>query len=351
VLVVDETGFLKKGTKSVGVQRQYSGTAGRIENCQIGVFLAYASSKGRAFIDRALYLPKEWAADPARREEAGVPETVNFQTKGQLARTMLERAFTAKVPAAWVTGDEVYGGDGALRRWLEGERRRYVLAVRANEYLWTWEADRAPRQETVGAVAGRLPDESWVRCRAGAGAKGPRLYDWAVVVPRRDVPSGWSAWLLVRRSVSDPTELAYSFVFGPAGTALETMVQVAGRRWAIEEALEAAKGEVGLDQYEVRRWVGWYRHITLALVALAYLAATRAAAIRGAPDGAVSAGDKGGNGRGRPPADDRSRRAAPALSAALGRATAQRAGAALVALASAPPGPRTALPLPQTRRA
>jgi SRSO17 transposase len=290
VLVVDETGFLKKGTKSVGVQRQYSGTAGRIENCQIGVLLAYASRHGRAFIDRELYLPKEWAADPARRAEAGVPEAVSFQTKGQLARTMLERAFTAAVPAAWVTGDEVYGGDGALRRWLEGERRSYVLAVRANEHLWTWEPHRAPRQETVAAIAARRPAEAWMRISAGAGAKGPRWYDWAVVPQRRELPRGWGAWLLVRRSVSDPTDLAYYFVFGSAGTTVETMVEVAGRRWTIEETLEAAKGEVGLDQYEVRRWVGWYRHITLALLALAYLAVTRAQA--GGGETPVTAGPR-----------------------------------------------------------
>jgi SRSO17 transposase len=351
VLVVDETGFLKKGRQSVGVQRQYSGTAGRIENCQIGVFLAYASPKGRAFIDRQLYLPKEWAADLARREDAGVPETVNFQTKGQLARTMLECAFTAEVPAAWVTGDEVYGGDGALRRWLEEKRRSYVLAVRANEYLWTWPADRAPRQETVGAIAGRLPDDAWVRLSAGDGAKGPRLYDWAVMPQQREVPAGWKAWLLVRRSVNDPAELAYYFAFGPVGTTLDTVVRVAGRRWTIEEALEAAKGEVGLDQYEVRRWVGWYRHITLALVALAYLAATRAAAMQGAADGAASPVEKGGDDRGRPPAGHGPRGAALALSAALGRATTRGAGAALVALAPSPPSPRAALPLPQTSAA
>jgi len=280
VLVVDETGFLKKGTKSVGVQRQYSGTAGRIENCQIGVFLAYASHKGRAFIDRELYLPKEWTADRGRCDEAGVPETAEFHTKGQVARTMLERAFAAAVPAGWVTGDEVYGSDGALRRWLEAEHRSYVLAVRANEYLWTWHADHAPSQEAVGVIAARLPADAWTRLSAGDGAKGPRLYDWALLPQQRALEPGWGAWLLVRRSLSEPTELAYYVVFAPRETTRATMVQVAGQRWAIEEVIEAAKGEVGLDEYEVRRWVGWYRHITLALLAHAYLAATQAQAIR-----------------------------------------------------------------------
>jgi SRSO17 transposase len=276
VLVLDETGFLKKGRKSVGVQRQYSGTAGRIENCQIGVFLAYASRQGRAFLDRELYLPKEWAADGERRAEAAVPTEVTFQTKGQLARTMLARAFAAGVPHGWVTGDEVYGGDGGLRRWLEGEQQAYVLAVRANEYLWTWSAEAAPRQETVATITARLGEDAWVRRSAGDGTKGPRWYDWARVPQRRELPAGWGAWLLVRRSRTEASDVAYYFVFAPVETTPETMARVAGRRWSIEELFETAKGEVGLDQYEVRRWVGWYRHITLALLALAYLAATQA---------------------------------------------------------------------------
>jgi SRSO17 transposase len=276
VLVVDETGFLKKGAKSVGVHRQYSGTAGRIENCQIGVFLGYASARGYAFLDRELYLPKEWAADAPRRQEAAVPEGVAFQTKGQLAQRMLARALTAEVPHQWVTADEVYGGDGALRRWLEQEHQSYVVAVRANEYLWRWDAQTALHQETVAEIARKIDATQWIPLSAGDGAKGPRWYDWAVVPHLRETELGWGAWLLVRRSRSDPTDLAYYFVHGPADTTRETMVQVAGRRWTIEAGLEEAKGEVGLDQYEVRRWVGWYRHITLALLAHAYLVVTRA---------------------------------------------------------------------------
>jgi len=276
VLVVDETGFLKKGTKSVGVQRQYSGTAGRIENCQIGVFLAYASRKGRTFLDRELYLPKEWATDRARRQEAAVPETAEFRTKPQLARAMLERALDAGVPAAWVTGDEIYGGDRRLRLWLEESQVPHVLAVKSTEPLWTrtsW------RQVAAKTLAAGIADPDWERLSAGEGAKGPRVYDWARV-PIRALPEpGWDYWLLVRRSVADPTDLAYYVCFCPAGTPLGELVRVAGTRWAIEESFESAKGEVGLDHYEVRRWPGWYRHITLALLAHAYLTMTRAAAV------------------------------------------------------------------------
>src|SRR3954447_8013773 len=280
VLVVDETGFLKKGPKSVGVQRQYSGTAGRIENCQIGVFLAYASGKGRTFLDRELYVPQEWAADAERRQEAAVPDTVAFRTKPQLAQAMLERALDAGVPAAWVTGDEVYGGDRRLRVWLEERQMPHVLAVKRTEPLWTrtsW------RQVAAQTLAAEVPAEEWQRLSAGEGAKGPRLYDWARV-PIRALPEpGWDYWLLVRRSLADPTDRAYYVCFGPAETPLEQLVQVAGTRWAIEESFETAKGEVGLDQYEVRRWPGWYRHITLALLAHAYLTVTRAQAKKGAP--------------------------------------------------------------------
>jgi SRSO17 transposase len=276
VLVVDETGFLKKGTKSVGVQRQYSGTAGRIENCQIGVFLVYASPKGRTFLDRELYLPKEWAAATARREEAAVPDTVEFRTKPQLARALLERALDAGVPAAWVTGDEIYGSDRRLRLWLEERQVPHVLAVKSTEPLWTrtsW------RQVAAKMLAAEISAADWERLSAGDGAKGPRVYDWARVAIRALAELGWDYWLLVRRSVADPTDLAYYVCFCPAGTPLTELVRVAGTRWAIEESFESAKGEVGLDHYEVRRWPGWYRHITLALLVHAYLTVTRAAAV------------------------------------------------------------------------
>src|SRR5687767_4424255 len=261
VLVIDETGFLKKGTKSVGVKRQYSGTAGRIENCQIGVLLVYASPSGRAFLDRELYLPQEWGDDPDRRQEAGVPPDVAFQTKPELAQQMLDRALAAEVPAAWVTGDEVYGGARRLRLWLEAERQPFVLAVKRTEPLWVL-TEVGPLERSAGDIAATVAPEDWTCLSAGDGAKGPRLYDWARVAIRPLREPGWEHWLLVRRSLTDPEDLAYSVCFAPAGTPLDKLVRVAGTRWAIESCIEEAKGEVGLDQYEVRKWDGWYRHLT-----------------------------------------------------------------------------------------
>lgn len=283
VLVVDETGFLKKGTKSAGVQRQYSGTAGRIENCQVGVFLAYAGAQGRAFLDRELYLPEAWAADAGRRREAGVPAEVRFATKPELARRMLERAAAAAVPAAWVSGDEVYGDDGAFRRWLEEEAGyAYVLAVSCDHPVW-----RAGAQERADRLVAALPQEAWAPLSAGEGSQGERLYDWACVrLPYEGAP-GTAKWLLARRALSDPTEVAYYRVAGPAATPVADMVRVAGMRWAIEAGFEDAKGAVGLDHYEVRKWTAWYRHVTLALLAHAYLEVTRRRAN-------ADAGKKGG---------------------------------------------------------
>ncbi len=276
VLVVDETGFLKKGTKSAGVQRQYSGTAGRRENCQVGVFLAYASAGGRAFLDRELYLPRAWAGDRERRREAGVPEGVEFAPKPALGRRMLERAFAAGVPAGWVTADEIYGNDSDLRRWLEAEGRAYVLAVACNHPIW-----HAGKQARADAVVAALPDGAWGTLSAGAGSQGERLYDWACVrLPDASAP-GTARWLLARRSRSEPTELAYFRAFAPGEAPLGELVRVAGLRWAIEAGFEEAKGPVGLDQYEVRKWTPWYRHVTLALLAHADLEATRGRANRG----------------------------------------------------------------------
>jgi SRSO17 transposase len=269
VLMIDETGFMKKGEQSVGVQRQYSGTAGRIENCQIGVFLAYASPKGRTFLDRALYLPEEWMKEKPRCRQAGVPKTVAFATKPALAQQMLARALKAGVPAQWVTGDSVYGNDGKLRRWLEEQRLAHVLGVSGNHYIWV-----GFRQQPVASVAQQVPRKVWQRLSAGAGSKGPRWFDWAALrLPYAE--RGWQRWLLLRRKVDKPTELAYYRVFAPARASLQEMVKVAGTRWAVEECFETAKGEVGLDQYEVRNWSGWYRHITLALLAHAYLTVVR----------------------------------------------------------------------------
>jgi SRSO17 transposase len=285
VLIVDETGFLKKGTKSVGVKRQYSGTAGRIENCQIGVLLAYASCHGRTFLDRELYLPREWADDPARREEAGVPEEISFQTKPQLARQMLERALAADVPAGWVAADEVYGGDRRLRLWLEEQRQPFVLAVKRTEPLWVG-SDPGPWELPAADIASASNADAWIALSAGDGAKGPRRSDWTRVAIRPRREPGWEHWLLVRRSLTDPQDLAFYVCFSPAGTTLQELARVAGTRWSIETCIEEAKGEVGLDQYEVRKWAGWYRHITLALFAHALLTVIRA---RVAEKGGVSA--------------------------------------------------------------
>jgi SRSO17 transposase len=272
VLVIDETGFLKKGSKSVGVARQYSGTAGRIENCQIGVFLAYASARGHAFLDRALYLPKGWTEDPARREAAGVPPDIRFATKGDLAQAMLARAFAAAVPAAWVTGDEVYGNDGGLRRWLESQQRPYVLAVACSHPVW-----HEGVQVRIDALVGQIPEDGWQRIDVGAGSKGPRLYDWACARLPYWTEAGWTQWLLIRRSVSQPQDLTCYRAFGREEMTVAELARVAGTRWAIEEGFQRAK-EVGLDQYEVRRWAGWYRHSTLCLLAQAFLEITRAGA-------------------------------------------------------------------------
>lgn len=275
VLIVDETGFLKKGTKSAGVARQYSGTAGRIENSQIGVFLAYRSARGAAFLDRALYLPKAWADDEPRRRKAGIPEDVAFATKPEIARAMLRRAVKAGVPARWVTADEVYGADHKFRRLIEESGLGYVVAVTSAQRLF------------LGGTYGRaddfaagLDDGAWHRLSCGAGSKGQRLYDWAFVAFPFQSDEETTKGLLVRRSIADPSDRAYYLCRCPRGTAPEELMRVAGCRWSIESAFEQAKQEVGLDDYEVRSWDGWHRHITLALFAHAFLEALRVAAPR-----------------------------------------------------------------------
>jgi SRSO17 transposase len=271
VLILDETGFLKKGTKSAGVQRQYSGTAGRIENCQIGVFLGYASRHGQVLIDRALYLPAAWSNDADRRREAHIPTDIAFATKPELGLAMLERARQAGIPFAWITGDSVYGADHRIRRWAERHRRGYVLAVTSKQYL---------AQRPVTNWIKRLPRKAWQRLSAGDGTKGPRLYDWAYI-PYSGATPGFQCALLVRRSIANPTELTSYLTHAPKDTSLARLVQVAGLRWPIESLFEQSKGEVGLDQYEVRSWVGWHRHITLSMFAFAYLAVVRKDAIGG----------------------------------------------------------------------
>jgi SRSO17 transposase len=278
VLVVDETGFLKQGRKSVGVKRQYSGTAGRIENCQVGVFLGYASAKGRAAIDRSLYLPQEWCDDPDRRAAAGVPASVAFRTKPQLAIVLLERALDAGVPAAWVTADEVYGNDYAFRRTLEERGQAYVVAVKRTQAVSTWPPYGTIGQAKADALAGALPTEAWWRLSCGDGAQGERVYDWAYVPLRPAMRDGWLHALLVRRHPMQADELAFYLVHLREGTALAEVVRAAGSRWAIEDTFKLAKGQAGLDHYETRSWHGWHRHVTLALWALAILAGEAARA-------------------------------------------------------------------------
>ena len=275
VLVVDETGFLKKGTKSCGVARQYSGTAGRIENCQVGVFLGYATRSGQALIDRELYLPKEWAADAGRRKTAGVPKAVTFETKLVLARRMIERAVAAGLPSKWVTADAVYGSDYHFRIALENQGLGYVVGVRSDFAMHL-----GFRQVRVKALLAEVPADSWHRLSCGAGAKGPRLYDWALVRTNCPEPKTYARWLLIRRSVSDPTEVAYFACGGPPRTTVAELVRVAGTRWAIEECFELAKGDCGLDEYEVRSWTGWHRHVTLSLFALAVVAVIRSRLVK-----------------------------------------------------------------------
>lgn len=271
IAVIDETGFLKKGTKSAGVKRQYSGTAGRIENCQIGVFLAYSTLRGHTLIDRELYLPKDWIDDDVRRREAKIPKTLTFQTKPALARGMLERAQAAGLRFKWVSADSLYGSDRGLRLWLEAQLQPFVLAVRRDEALWC-----GMKQQRADVWVQQIADTDWQGLSAGDGTKGPRLYDWAaLLLPRWQQDPAWVHALLVRRSLKDPDERACYVIFAPAETTLSDWVRVAGRRWTIEESFEQAKDELGLDEYEVRHYHGWYRHITLVMLAQVFLNALR----------------------------------------------------------------------------
>jgi len=274
ILVIDETSFLKKGTHSVGVGPQYSGITGHLENCQVGVFLVYATAQGATFYDRALYLPKDWAADAERRQQADVPEEVRFATKPQLAQRMVERALDSGLPLRWVVGDEVYGNDSRLRQVLEQRGQRYALTISATTTLWIgWE------QRQARAIIAAQPAAAWARLSAGDGAKGPRVYDWTRARVNNASAPDWERWLVARRSLvtpEDPRSTAYFLVFAPAATTLEETVGVLGQRWTIETGFGDSKGEVGLAHYEVRSWQGWHRHITLALLAHAFLTVLRA---------------------------------------------------------------------------
>jgi SRSO17 transposase len=279
VLIIDDTGFLKKGVRSAGVQRQYSGTAGRTENCQIGTFLAYACSRGHALIDRELYLPESWTTDRDRCRSAGVPDGVEFATKPRQAMAMLARAFAAGVPFSWVTADEAYGQVKYLRVWLETQDAAYVLATKRNDTLITITGGQARADDLIAA----MPARAWRRISAGAGAHGPREYDWARIPIRIGWARGRGHWLLARRSISDPDEIAYYVCYGPRRSSLADLAWTAGARWRIEECFQQAKNEAGLDHYQVRTWRAWYAHITLSMLAHAWLAVARSLAAKGAP--------------------------------------------------------------------
>jgi len=283
VLIVDETGFLKKGEHSAGVARQYSGTAGRIENCQVGVFLSYASRWGHALIDRRLYLPQAWAEDGARRAKAAIPATTMFATKPAIARDLIASALDAGVPCAFVLGDALYGSDRRLRRMLEARQQPYVLAVRSNEPMRV--GGGSLQATTSGLLAHALPPDAWACHAAGEGAKGPRLYDWARLRLFWSQDPQWEHWLLVRRSRKNAEERAYYVVFAPAGATLAELAGVAGLRWTIETCFATAKDELGLDHCEARSWPAWHRHITLVMAAAAFLAKLRADLVRASMTG------------------------------------------------------------------
>ena len=271
-MIVNENGFLKKDDKSVGVQRQYSGTAGRIENCQIGVFLALATSRGRALVDRALYLPASWCGDASRCRAADVPRLVTFATKPQLTMTMLNRAFGAGLKPEFVLTDEVYGNDRKFRRFLENLGQPFVVAVSSQQRLWM-----NLTQHRVDDIASDGPADAWFRMSVGDGAKGPRVYDWTAAKYGAPTETGLIRWLLIRRNV-ETGEQAYYLCAARRRTTAKDLAIAAGKRWAIEVCFETAKQETGLDEYEVRSWIGWHRHITLSMFALAFLTVVRAAA-------------------------------------------------------------------------
>jgi SRSO17 transposase len=340
--VMDETGFLKKGTKSVGVKRQYTGTAGKVENCQIGVFLSYFAPGGRTFLDRRLYLPKEWCADERRRREAQVPDDVTFKTKPELAVEMLEHAWAQGVPMAWVAGDEVYGDAPYVRDAISQSGKRYVLCVSCHTPVWRERppmeepfagamgrprtrprlVEGTPSADTVAAVIASQPSDSWQRLTVSEGEKGPITYDWTrvrVVESREGLP-GPDSWLMARRSIPDPTDIAYYLSNAPQSTSLQIKAEVASARWSIETTIEEGKGETGLDEYEVRHWHSWHRHITLSMIAHAWLASIR-----------QGAGEKPGPGTGRV---ERPRGAAAPGDRPAAPASFSSAAARLVTLAS-----------------
>lgn len=287
VLALDETGFIKKGRHSAGVARQYVGCTGQVENAQVGVFAAYVGARGAALVDRELYLPKEWTDDRERCRKAHVPDERTFATKIELARRLVARALHLGAPVGWVVADSVYGADSRFRGWLEGQGLRYVLGVTAQYLVWN-----GREHQPAGEMACALPASAWKRHSAGAGVQGPRWFEWALRRVQTGHDASWGRWVLFRRDAGG--DVCAYLVAAPAGTPLSQMVRAAGARWAIETCFEQAKQEVGLGDYEVRSWHGWYRHITLALAALAFLVVMRHEARTPEPDkkGAVEARER-----------------------------------------------------------
>ena len=272
-LVVDDTGFIKQGVKSCGVQRQYTGTLGKVCNCQLGVFLTYASTKGHTPIDRRLYIPQSWIDDKDRREEAGVPEETKFQTKPQMAHEMIREATAAGVPYMWVTGDCAYGDYDVMRSWLEENDKSYVLCVSMKEYIRNYVPSEYDSEKVyVGGIVKGLSADGWFEASCGDGSKGVRVYDWQTLDLETANESGKKHTMLFRRSKSDPPEIRAYICYAPHSTPAQKLVEIAGTRWTVEMCFKESKGEVGLDQYEVRTYDAWYKHITFALLALALIA-------------------------------------------------------------------------------
>ena len=283
VLIIDETGFLKQGKASCGVARQYTGSAGKITNCQIGVFAAYVSRHGHAFIDRALYLPKEWTDEPARLKAAHVPSDVSFATKPKIARHMIARAVAAKVPFSFVAADSVYG-TGEIETLLRKAGKGYVLGVASNHVFRSWGKPK-PVAGTASAIAQSLPKKAWRRLTSGEGTKGPRWHDWAYLELadldageyNDDLAGEWTRGLLIRRNIADGS-LAFYSTWCPKGTSIQKLVLVEGHRWPVEDSFETTKNELGLDHNETRSWHGWHRHVSLVMLAFAIMAVIRSRA-------------------------------------------------------------------------
>jgi SRSO17 transposase len=270
VVAIDETSFPKRGKQSAGVAQQYCGSTKQVENCQVGVFLSYISSRGHTLLDRELYLPRHWLADRARCAKAGIPETISFQTKCELARVMMQRVHQAEVPVAWVVADTVYGNNLDLRTWLEEHHYWFALAVASTEQIGIMTPEGRSLLTVAQAEQRFVTEEHWQRFSVKTGTKGPLFFEWACLPILHRWEDDGQHWLLIRRIPTHPTDKTYYLVFGPAGTALEVMAWAVGSRWSIEEEFENAK-DLGLDQYEVRSWVGWFRHVTLVLLVLAVL--------------------------------------------------------------------------------